>query len=91
MIEIIFMIITIVIIFIFTFFVFRDNEIVRSTVATSNGNKTFVIQHPTNTNKYLIHACLEGPESGVYYRGKTFITKNRRTVDGCLKPFSQNN
>ena len=33
-------------------------------------NKTFVIDHPLDKNKYLVHACLEGPESGVYYRGK---------------------
>ena len=32
--------------------------------------KTFVIDHPIHPNKYLVHACLEGPESGVYYRGK---------------------
>ena len=25
---------------------------------------------------YLVHACLEGPESGVYYRGKGEITNN---------------
>lgn len=31
--------------------------------------KTFVIHHPTMLNKYLVHACLEGPEAGVYYRG----------------------
>jgi len=34
-----------------------------------NNAKTFVIQHPLHENKYLIHACLEGPEAGVYYRG----------------------
>jgi len=33
------------------------------------GVKTFVVQHPLHENKYLIHACLEGPEAGVYYRG----------------------
>ena len=32
--------------------------------------KTFVIENPVNPNKYLVHACLEGPEAGVYYRGK---------------------
>jgi len=32
--------------------------------------KTFVIDHPVNNDKYLIHACLEGPEAGVYYRGE---------------------
>ena len=32
--------------------------------------KTFVIDHPVSPSKYLVHACLEGPEAGVYYRGK---------------------
>jgi hypothetical protein len=43
-----------------------DHEIVYSASA-----KSFVIDHPTYPeNKYLVHACLEGPEAGVYYRGK---------------------
>lgn len=37
------------------------------------GGKTFVINHPIDENKYLIHACLEGPEVGVYYRGTVEI------------------
>ena len=41
------------------------------------GSKTFVIDHPMNTEKYLVHACLEGPEGGVYYRGKSEITNNQ--------------
>jgi len=32
-------------------------------------SKTFVIDHPKDLSKYLVHACLEGPEAGVYYRG----------------------
>ena len=32
--------------------------------------KAFTIQHPTIENKWLRHGCLEGPEGGVYYRGK---------------------
>jgi hypothetical protein len=32
-------------------------------------NKSFIIDHPLNKNKYLVHSCLEGPEAGVYYRG----------------------
>ena len=36
-------------------------------------NKTFVIDHPTQKDKYLVHACLEGPEAGVYYRGSGSI------------------
>jgi hypothetical protein len=40
------------------------------------GPKTFIIDHPSNENKYLVHACLEGPEAGVYYRGKATIDNN---------------
>ena len=35
-----------------------------------NTSKTFVIDHPQDKDKYLVHACLEGPEAGVYYRGE---------------------
>jgi hypothetical protein len=38
--------------------------------------KSFVIEHPTNTEKLLVHGCLEGPEAGVYYRGESEITNN---------------
>jgi hypothetical protein len=44
------------------------------------GNKTFVIDHPCDKNKYLVHACLEGPEAGVYYRGEGKITNNKSTI-----------
>ncbi len=40
------------------------------------GSKSFIINHPTDENKYLVHVCLEGPEAGVYYRGKGEITNN---------------
>lgn len=39
--------------------------------------KTFVIEHPCERSKYLVHGCLEGPESGVYYRGKGEILDNQ--------------
>ena len=42
--------------------------------------KSFVIDHPTDANKYLVHACLEGPEAGVYYRGEGKITNNECTT-----------
>lgn len=32
--------------------------------------KDFDIPHPTKNGWRLTHACLEGPEAGVYYRGK---------------------
>ena len=42
--------------------------------------KTFIIDHPIYPeNKYLIHGCLEGPENGVYYRGKGEIINNYST------------
>ena len=35
-----------------------------------NTGKTFVIDHPLDKDKYLVHACIEGPENSVFYRGK---------------------
>jgi hypothetical protein len=49
-----------------------NKEILFNTAA----NKTFVINHPKDDSKYLVHACLEGPEAGVYYRGKGEIRNN---------------
>ena len=50
------------------------------TTLYNTSNKTFVIDHPVNPDKYLVHACLEGPEAGVYYRGKGKIENNESTV-----------
>ena len=41
-----------------------------------NANKPFIIDHPKDNEKYLVHVCLEGPEAGVYYRGTGCITNN---------------
>lgn len=49
---------------------------VTSQKVTYNSAKTFVIDHPDDSNKFLVHACLEGPEAGVYYRGKASIENN---------------
>jgi hypothetical protein len=38
-----------------------------------NETKFFTIGHPLEKDKYLMHACLEGPEAGVYYRGTAFF------------------
>lgn len=48
--------------------------------------KTFVIDHPIDENNYLVHACLEGPESGVYYRGTGFIKDDLSTTI-CLPDY----
>jgi len=44
------------------------------------GSKTFVINHPIQENKYLVHACLEGPEDGVFYRGTGEIVNNEYAI-----------
>ena len=36
--------------------------------------KKFDISHPTKENYRLAHACIEGPENGVYYRGRLIDT-----------------
>jgi len=43
--------------------------------------KSFVIDHPTDPARYLVHACLEGPESGVYYRGEAELVNNQVQID----------
>lgn len=43
-------------------------QVVGSFAATT---KSFVIPHPTKPNKQLRYASLEGPENGVYIRGRT--------------------
>jgi hypothetical protein len=43
---------------------------------TASGTKAFRIQHPLDESKSLTHACIEGPEVAVYYRGEA------ETVDG---------
>jgi hypothetical protein len=40
--------------------------------------KNFVIPHPTKPGKQLVHTCLEGPENGVYVRGK--LTNNTEII-----------
>ena len=45
-----------------------------------NSSKSFIIDHPTDSDKYLVHTCLEGPEAGVYYRGIGEI-KNNHSVE----------
>ena len=44
------------------------------------GDKTFIIDHPNDTARYLVHGCLEGPEVGVYYRGISEITDNDSVI-----------
>jgi hypothetical protein len=41
---------------------------------TGPTGKNFIIEHPSDSDKLLVHSCLEGPETGVYYRGRDEIT-----------------
>jgi hypothetical protein len=43
-------------------------------------NKTFRIPHPAKPKHELVHACLEGPENAVYYRGQAQLKEGRATV-----------
>ena len=47
----------------------------------SAGNKTFNIPHPQDAARRLVHGCLEGPESGVYYRGEAELVGGRAIVE----------
>lgn len=44
------------------------------------GPKSFIINHPIQEDRYLVHACLEGPEAGVYYRGTGEILDNNSSI-----------
>ena len=44
------------------------------------GEKTFIIDHPTDPTRHLVHACIEGPEIGVYYRGSARIQQGFITI-----------
>ena len=53
-----------------------------------SASKTFVINHPTQSDAYLIHACLEGPEAGVYVRGKGVIAPMTESMVITLPSYS---
>jgi hypothetical protein len=51
--------------------------------------KTFVVDHPIDPARYLVHACLEGPEAGVYYRGIGQISEGEGAVFVNLPHYAQ--
>jgi hypothetical protein len=52
--------------------------------------KSFVITHPLEKEKYLIHSCLEGSEAGVYYRGEGEIEEDNTTTTITLPNYVNN-
>ena len=59
-----------------------------STGEITYGNKTFIIDHPLQPENYLVHACLEGPEAGVYYRGSGSIPVGAAFVEINLPSYA---
>jgi hypothetical protein len=55
-------------------------------ISYSSTAKSFVIDHPLDSRQYLVHACLEGAEAGVYYRGKSTVI-NDTSVAVELPPY----
>jgi hypothetical protein len=49
-------------------------------LGSSDTVKTFIIDHPTATDKYLVHASIEGPQNRVYYRGKVTLQHGQAFV-----------
>lgn len=47
-----------------------DGTIVTDGGLTVGGTKSFLIDHPTKEEMKLQYSCLEGPENGVYVRGR---------------------
>ena len=50
---------------------------ITQTSGTPPGCKLFDIKHPNKEGHRLAHACIEGPEVAVYYRGRT----NKNVID----------
>jgi hypothetical protein len=53
-----------------------------------NSSKTFVIDHPLDPTRHLVHACLEGPEAGVYYRGRATVPPSASYTTVHLPPYA---
>jgi hypothetical protein len=51
-----------------------------SAVGNSQSPKTFIIDHPIDPSRYLVHAGIEGPANRVFYRGKTTLKHGQAFV-----------
>jgi hypothetical protein len=68
----------------------NNNPVLQYDVNTQQiyyNSKTFVIDHPLCIDKYLVHACLEGPEAGVYYRGQAKILSDYSSIEIYLADY----
>ncbi|NET55661.1 MAG: hypothetical protein F6K47_05675 [Symploca sp. SIO2E6] len=53
--------------------------------SSANVFKTFIVDHPLDVDKYIVHATLEGPEGAVYYRGTSQLCDGKVTIS--LPPY----
>jgi hypothetical protein len=42
--------------------------------------KSFSINHPLDSKMNLVHACIEGPEAAVFYRGESALSKGKKEI-----------
>jgi hypothetical protein len=66
---------------------FSSTDFIQGSPLIDNGNgnvvvqvKSFVIDHPVDPKKHLVHVCLEGPEAGVYYRGESKVVNHEHVT-----------
>ena len=45
------------------------------------GTKNFIHPYPNNPTKEIVYACLEGPESGTYYRGRGRLSNGEAQIE----------
>jgi hypothetical protein len=56
------------------------NQLVRNTGAAP-GYKTFVIDHPTDPDRYLVHVATEAPDAAVEYAGVAELVDGKAVVE----------
>ena len=49
--------------------------------STQSVFKTFIIDHPADGRRHLVHAALEGPEGAVYYRGSARLRNGQARIE----------
>lgn len=48
--------------------------------SATSAEKSFVIPHPNDKQRYLVHTALEGPENGVRYRGQVQLKNGKAMI-----------
>ncbi|MFP5264918.1 MAG: hypothetical protein ACLGJB_23760 [Blastocatellia bacterium] len=51
--------------------------------------KTFIIEHPQDEQKYLVHATLEGPEAAVFYRRRLRDGRADIELPACFEALTE--